>query len=159
MDFIGREALLRQKAEGVRRLYVHFTVQEHVPDTDPWAWGHEPILRDGAYCGLVTTSAFGYSLGKLVSATGDWAGAVRVGNGREWGPTARESGSGDLQQGGEGENGPDGGSAPGEIRPMCEMGTRCQGGQTRVVEKRATNLVSHVTEGGNCMDSDPESCS
>ncbi|XP_043224841.1 pyruvate dehydrogenase phosphatase regulatory subunit, mitochondrial-like isoform X2 [Amphibalanus amphitrite] len=66
MDFIGREALLRQKAEGVKRLYVHFTVQEHDPSDDPWAWGHEPILRDGAYCGLVTTSAFGYSLGKLV---------------------------------------------------------------------------------------------
>ncbi|XP_037089302.1 pyruvate dehydrogenase phosphatase regulatory subunit, mitochondrial-like [Pollicipes pollicipes] len=66
VNFIGREALLRQRAEGVRRLYVHFTVQDHDPETDPWAWGHEPILRDGEYAGLVTTSAFGYSLGKLV---------------------------------------------------------------------------------------------
>ena len=72
-DFIGREALLRQKAEGVRRLYVHFTVQDHDPAADPWAWGHEPILRDGVYSGLVTTSAFGYSLGKLVSkGGGNW---------------------------------------------------------------------------------------
>lgn len=66
IDFIGRRALERQREEGVRKLYVHFVVYDHNPHTDPWPWGSEPIYRDGKLAGIVTTSSFGFSLGRMV---------------------------------------------------------------------------------------------
>lgn len=56
VDFIGKEALLKQRDEGVHRLYVQLLLNDHDPDVDPWAWGGEPILRDGIYCGQTTVS-------------------------------------------------------------------------------------------------------
>ena len=56
VDFIGKEALLKQRDEGVHRLYVQLLLNDHDPDLDPWAWGGEPILRDGIHCGQTTVS-------------------------------------------------------------------------------------------------------
>lgn len=60
--FIGREALLRQKAEGpvTRRL-----VQLRLPDGPdaPMLFHQEPILRDGVIVGSVTSGAFGHRIG------------------------------------------------------------------------------------------------
>ncbi len=39
---------------------------EHVCEADPWPWGGEPIFRNGTYAGLVTTTAFGFTLGQHV---------------------------------------------------------------------------------------------
>lgn len=66
IDFIGREALERQKKEGVKRLYVHLQLQDHNPEVDPWAWGGEPIYRDGCFAGVTTTTGYGYTLNNLV---------------------------------------------------------------------------------------------
>jgi len=66
IDFIGRGALERQRLEGVRRLYAHLALQEHDPATDAWPWGGEPILRDGEYVGVTTTTGYGYTLDRLV---------------------------------------------------------------------------------------------
>lgn len=66
MDFIGREALLQQRNEGVKRMYVQLILQDHDPDLDLWCWGGEPIYRDGQYVGATTTTGYGYTFKKQV---------------------------------------------------------------------------------------------
>lgn len=66
IDFIGRKALEQQKEEGVKRLYVQLQLQDHNPEVDPWAWGGEPIYRDGVHVGVTTTTGYGYTLNNLV---------------------------------------------------------------------------------------------
>jgi len=61
--FIGREALLAQKERGVRKRLVIFTLE----DAEARPWGDEPILRNGALVGWVTSAAFGHTLGRPVA--------------------------------------------------------------------------------------------
>ncbi|XP_064639761.1 pyruvate dehydrogenase phosphatase regulatory subunit, mitochondrial-like isoform X2 [Lineus longissimus] len=65
-DFIGREALLKEKEEGIRGRLVHFTVEDHDTDNDPWSWGGEPIYRNGKFAGFTTSSCFGYTMNRLI---------------------------------------------------------------------------------------------
>ena len=60
--FIGREALVRQKAEGpvTRRLVQLRLDVEGIP---PHLYHNEPILRDGAIVGSVTSGAYGHRVG------------------------------------------------------------------------------------------------
>jgi 4-methylaminobutanoate oxidase (formaldehyde-forming) len=62
-DFIGRDALLRQKEAGVTRRLVQFTID----DPDAIAWGKELILRDGEPVGEVSSAAYGHTLGSAVA--------------------------------------------------------------------------------------------
>ena len=64
--FIGHEALVKQKEEGIRKKLVMFLLENHDVDSDPWPWGGEPIYRNGQYCGTTTSTAFGYTLNKQV---------------------------------------------------------------------------------------------
>lgn len=59
-DFIGRDALLRQREEGPRRRLVHFAL------TDPQQllYHNEPIWRDGVLIGRTTSGMFGHTIGK-----------------------------------------------------------------------------------------------
>jgi glycine cleavage system T protein len=57
--FLGREALVAQRARGIRKRLVTFTLREK----EARPWGDEPILRDGALVGWVTSAAFGHTLG------------------------------------------------------------------------------------------------
>jgi pyruvate dehydrogenase phosphatase regulatory subunit len=41
---------------------VQFLVEDHNEDEDPWPWNNEPIYRNGVYCGLTTSSAYGFGL-------------------------------------------------------------------------------------------------
>ena len=66
INFIGREALLKQKQEGVQRMYVQFQLDDHDPEIDPWPWGSEPIYRNGEFAGMVTTAGFGFTLNRQV---------------------------------------------------------------------------------------------
>ncbi|XP_033223647.1 pyruvate dehydrogenase phosphatase regulatory subunit, mitochondrial [Belonocnema kinseyi] len=61
IDFIGREALLKQRDRGVRRKYVQLLFTDHDLEIDPWAWGGEPIYRNGKLCGMTTTTAYGFT--------------------------------------------------------------------------------------------------
>lgn len=65
-NFIGRDALLKQKEEGVKRLYVQLLLDDHDPDLDIWPTGNEPIYRNGELCGRTSTTSFGYTLKKQV---------------------------------------------------------------------------------------------
>jgi glycine cleavage system aminomethyltransferase T len=60
--FIGREALLKQKTDGVKRQLVIFVLQ----DPEPMLWGSEPIYRDGAPVGYATSGAYAHSLGAAI---------------------------------------------------------------------------------------------
>jgi glycine cleavage system aminomethyltransferase T len=62
-DFIGREALARQMAQGPPRTRL---VQFLLKDPEPLLRGQEPILCDGAYCGYIRAGAFGHTLGASV---------------------------------------------------------------------------------------------
>jgi 4-methylaminobutanoate oxidase (formaldehyde-forming) len=57
--FIGRDALVAQRARGITKRVVTFTLEEK----DARPWGDEPIWRDGALAGSVTSAAFGHTLG------------------------------------------------------------------------------------------------
>lgn len=59
-DFIGREALLRQKSEGLRRRLVLFALE----DAEPLVYHNEPIWRDGRLVGRVTSGAYGHTFGR-----------------------------------------------------------------------------------------------
>ncbi|CAG9136949.1 unnamed protein product [Plutella xylostella] len=66
IPFIGREALLKQRQDGVLRQYVQLVLTDHDHELDLWSWGNEPIYRDGNYCGQTTTTAYGFTFKKQV---------------------------------------------------------------------------------------------
>ncbi|XP_076241185.1 pyruvate dehydrogenase phosphatase regulatory subunit, mitochondrial isoform X2 [Calliopsis andreniformis] len=66
INFIGRDALLKQREEGVKRKYVQLLLNEHDPELDIWCWGNEPIYRNGKYCGMTTTTGYGFTFKKQV---------------------------------------------------------------------------------------------
>ncbi|HEX3177234.1 MAG TPA: FAD-dependent oxidoreductase [Methylomirabilota bacterium] len=61
-DFTGREALLRQRARPLARRLVTFALA----DPEPLLLGDEPIWRDGALVGRITSGAFGHTVGSSV---------------------------------------------------------------------------------------------
>ncbi|XP_073975671.1 pyruvate dehydrogenase phosphatase regulatory subunit, mitochondrial isoform X2 [Rhodnius prolixus] len=65
-EFIGRDALLRQREEGVKRMYIQLLLNDHNEDTELWSWGGEPIYRDGRYVGATTTTAYGFTFKQQV---------------------------------------------------------------------------------------------
>jgi 4-methylaminobutanoate oxidase (formaldehyde-forming) len=62
-DFVGRDALVRQKALGPPKKRL---VQLLLDDPEPLLVGREPIRCDGRPCGYVRAGAFGHTLGASV---------------------------------------------------------------------------------------------
>ena len=60
--FIGRDALLRQKEQGVRQRLVQFLLG----DPEPLLYHNEPIWRDGAIAGYIRSGMYGHTLGGAV---------------------------------------------------------------------------------------------
>jgi len=58
-SFIGREALLKQKKDGLHRRLVQF----RLTDPGPLLYHNEPIWRDDAIVGHITSGAYGHTLG------------------------------------------------------------------------------------------------
>jgi 4-methylaminobutanoate oxidase (formaldehyde-forming) len=61
-DFIGRDALLRQLDDGLKRRLTVFVLD----DPEPLLLGDEPIYRDGVLAGRITSGAFGHTVGRSV---------------------------------------------------------------------------------------------
>ena len=61
-DFIGREALVKQKEEGIKRKLVMFTPE----DTEVKLYGSEPMYRDGVWMDNLRSSAYGFKVGSAV---------------------------------------------------------------------------------------------
>uniref|UniRef100_F7E429 Sarcosine dehydrogenase, mitochondrial n=1 Tax=Equus caballus TaxID=9796 RepID=F7E429_HORSE len=62
IPFLGREALERQRAEGLRRRLVCFTVDEKVP-----MFGLEAIWRNGQVVGHIRRADFGFTIDKTLA--------------------------------------------------------------------------------------------
>jgi 4-methylaminobutanoate oxidase (formaldehyde-forming) len=60
--FIGRDALLRQRDEGIRQRLVQFILE----DPEPLLYHDEPIFRQGQHVGRITSGMYGHSLGGAV---------------------------------------------------------------------------------------------
>jgi len=60
--FVGREALLRQKEQGLARQLVQFKLH----DPEPLLYHNEPIWRDGKIVGHITSAAYGHTLGGAI---------------------------------------------------------------------------------------------
>jgi glycine cleavage system aminomethyltransferase T/glycine/D-amino acid oxidase-like deaminating enzyme len=60
--FIGREALLRQKEEGLKQRFVQFLLQ----DPGPLLHGGEPIYRNEVCVGYIRAGGYGHTLGGAV---------------------------------------------------------------------------------------------
>ena len=66
IDFIGREALLAQRQEGVSRRFLMLVLEDHDTELDLWPWWGEPVYRDGQLVGTTTSSAYSYTLERHV---------------------------------------------------------------------------------------------
>lgn len=62
-DFIGRDALLRRRAEGPRRLLTCLTLD----DPTRLVMGSEPVYAGDQPIGFVTSAAYGYSVGRGIA--------------------------------------------------------------------------------------------
>jgi 4-methylaminobutanoate oxidase (formaldehyde-forming) len=82
--FIGRDAALRQRESGLRRRLVVFALD----DPEPLLSHNEPIWRDGALCGWITSAAYGHTVGRSIGmgyvahphggvVTPEWVGTGR----------------------------------------------------------------------------------
>ena len=61
-DFIGRDALVAQKAAGPDEVMCLFTIDEHIA-----LHGAEPILEDGEVVGIVSSGGIGHRIDKTVA--------------------------------------------------------------------------------------------
>ncbi len=61
-DFIGRDAVLRRRDQGLARRMVQF----RLTDPEPMLYHNEPIVRDGAIVGFLSSGSYGHTLGGAV---------------------------------------------------------------------------------------------
>ena len=66
MDFVGREALMQQRQNGVFRRFAMMVLEDHDTELDLWPWWGEPIYRNGELAGHTTSSAYSYTLERHV---------------------------------------------------------------------------------------------
>lgn len=62
IPFIGRDALLKQKAQNLKRRLTIFVID----DPEPILWGSEPIFRDGKPVGYTTSGSYGHTVGGAI---------------------------------------------------------------------------------------------
>ncbi|MBN3316616.1 PDPR phosphatase, partial [Atractosteus spatula] len=65
-DFLGREALMKQRQEGVARRFIMLVLEDHDAELDLWPWWGEPIYRSGQLVGVTSSSAYSYTLERHV---------------------------------------------------------------------------------------------
>jgi 4-methylaminobutanoate oxidase (formaldehyde-forming) len=82
VDFVGRQALLRQREQGLTRRLVQFALE----DAQPLLYHNEPVYRDGELVGRLTSGNYGHALGRAVGmgyvACADGVDAAFVRGGR-----------------------------------------------------------------------------
>jgi len=61
-DFIGRDAVLRKREEGLARRLVQFQLR----DAEPMLFHNEAIIRDGKMVGYLTSGNYGHHLGAAI---------------------------------------------------------------------------------------------
>jgi 4-methylaminobutanoate oxidase (formaldehyde-forming) len=61
-DFIGRDAVLRKREEGLNLRMVQFKLS----DPEPLLYHNEPVIRDGEIVSYVTSANYGHTLGGAI---------------------------------------------------------------------------------------------
>ena len=61
-EFIGRDAVLRKKEEGLKRRMVQFRLQ----DPEPFLFHNEALVRDGKIVSIITSGNYGHHLGAAI---------------------------------------------------------------------------------------------
>ena len=61
-EFLGRDAVLRKKEEGLNMRLVQFLLQ----DPEPLLFHHEPVVRDGEIVSYLTSGNYGHHLGGAI---------------------------------------------------------------------------------------------
>ncbi|SLN60964.1 4-methylaminobutanoate oxidase (formaldehyde-forming) [Falsiruegeria litorea R37] len=61
-DFIGRDAVLRKKEEGLKNRLLQFKLT----DAEPLLYHNEPVIRDGEIVGYLCSGSYGHHLGAAV---------------------------------------------------------------------------------------------
>lgn len=61
-DFIGRDAVLKKKEEGLNTRMVQFLLN----DPEPMLYHNEPVIRDGQIVGFLSSGNYGHTLGGAV---------------------------------------------------------------------------------------------
>ncbi len=61
-DFIGRDAVMKKKEEGLKRRMVQFKLN----DPEPLLYHNEPLVRDGEIVSFLTSGNYGYHLGAAI---------------------------------------------------------------------------------------------
>ena len=61
-DFIGREAVLKQRESGAKKIMATFTVDS----PDIILFGRETIYRNGLQVGWLSSGGYGYTIGKYI---------------------------------------------------------------------------------------------
>jgi 4-methylaminobutanoate oxidase (formaldehyde-forming) len=61
-NFIGREALLRQREGPLKKRLVQFALE----DPEPLLYHNEPVWRDGAIVGYIASGMYGHTLGRAI---------------------------------------------------------------------------------------------
>jgi 4-methylaminobutanoate oxidase (formaldehyde-forming) len=61
-DFIGRDAVIRKREDGVSRRLLQF----RLTDPEPMLFHNEALLRDGEIVGIVTSANYGHHLGGAI---------------------------------------------------------------------------------------------
>ena len=61
-DFIGRDAVLKKKDDGLQRRLVQF----RLTDSEPLLYHNEPIIRDGEMVSYLTSGGYGHHLGAAI---------------------------------------------------------------------------------------------
>ena len=61
-DFIGRDAVLRKKEEGLKRRLVQFRLK----DPEPLVFHNEALVRDGKVVSFITSGNYGHYLGGAI---------------------------------------------------------------------------------------------
>ena len=62
VNFIGRDALMKQLENGLNQRMAVFTMLK----SEPYILGNEPIFRDGEIVGHITSGSFGHTIGKSI---------------------------------------------------------------------------------------------
>ncbi|MEX0346518.1 MAG: FAD-dependent oxidoreductase [Rhizobiaceae bacterium] len=61
-DFVGREAVLRKREDGLANRMVQF----RLTDPEPLLYHHEPVVRDGEIVGYLSSGNYGHHLGGAI---------------------------------------------------------------------------------------------
>ena len=61
-EFIGRDAVLRKKEEGLQKRLLQFKLR----DSEPLLYHNEPILREGQVVGYLSSGTYGHHLGAAI---------------------------------------------------------------------------------------------